>query len=53
MLPLRSERAKVVRAGRRLKHVNVEVFARDGDAKDLVAMALATIASTRSVKVQD
>lgn len=43
-------RARVVKAGRRLKHVQVEVFAVDADTENLVALALATIASTRSVR---
>jgi uncharacterized protein (TIGR00369 family) len=42
-------RATVVKAGRRLKHVRVDVFAIDAERENLVALALATIASTRSV----
>jgi len=52
--PARGERlearAKVVRAGRRLKHVQVNVYGVDGDGEALVGIALATIASTRSVQ---
>ena len=43
-------RGKVLRSGRRLKHVNVEVFCLDNGAETLVAIALATIASSRSVR---
>ena len=43
-------RAKVIRAGRRLKHVNVEVFAIEADTEILVAVALATVASTKVVQ---
>lgn len=53
MAPARGERlearAQVVRNGYRLKHVSVEIFARTGDEQVLVAMALATIASTGSM----
>ncbi len=42
-------RARVVKAGRRLKHVQVEVFVVDAENESLVGLALATIASTRSV----
>ena len=43
-------RARVIRSGRRLKHVNVEIFALDTDGETLVAVALATIASSRAVQ---
>jgi uncharacterized protein (TIGR00369 family) len=43
-------RARVLRAGRRLKHVAVDIFALAGEEQTLVAVALATITSTRSVK---
>lgn len=42
-------RAEVVNNGRRLKHVQVHVFALDAAGGTLVAIALATIASTTSV----
>ena len=43
-------RGKVLRSGRRLKHVNVELFCLDNGTESLVAIALATIASSRSVR---
>ncbi len=43
-------RARVVRNGRRLKHVQVEVFASRDAEERLVAVALATIAATHGVK---
>ncbi len=42
-------RARVVRNGRRLKHVSVEVFAIQGGKERLVAVALATIVATSTV----
>ncbi|MDX1395443.1 MAG: PaaI family thioesterase [Gemmatimonadota bacterium] len=42
-------KARVLRNGRRLKVVESKVFARDGGTENLVAAALATIASTGSV----
>ena len=42
-------RARVVRNGRRLKHVHAEVFALDRGSEEIVAVALATIAATTSV----
>jgi uncharacterized protein (TIGR00369 family) len=41
---------KVIRAGRRLKHVNVEIFSLDNGTRNLVAIALATITSSRTVQ---
>jgi uncharacterized protein (TIGR00369 family) len=46
-------RAKVVNNGRRLKHARVEIFSLDGNEERLVAIALATIAATRSVAETD
>lgn len=46
-------RAKVVKSGRRLKHVAVEVFAVDAGIEKLVAMALVTVASSSSVRETD
>jgi len=43
-------RGKVIRSGRRLKHVNVEIFSLQNGSETLVAIALATIASSKSVK---
>jgi len=45
-------RARVVRNGRRLKHVQVEIFAIQGEDESLVALALATITATRAVVEQ-
>ncbi len=42
-------RAKVLRAGYRLKHVQVEVFAIDADGEQLIAAALATVAASKAV----
>ena len=42
-------KGRVVRAGRRLKHTQVEVFAVRNGEESSVALALATIAGTRSV----
>jgi len=47
-------RAQVTRSGRRLKHVAVEVFAMGKVVEEvLVAMALATVASTKAVNETD
>lgn len=43
-------RGTVIRSGRRLKHVNVEVFSIEKDREQLVAIALATITSSRGVQ---
>ncbi len=43
-------RGKVLRSGRRLKHVFVEIFSLSGGSEQMVASALATIASSRSVQ---
>lgn len=43
-------RADVVRAGRRLKFVKVDVFAIESAQETLVAVALATVAASRSVQ---
>ena len=42
-------RARVLRAGRRVKHVQVEVYALDADGEKLVAAALATVAASKAV----
>ena len=42
-------RARVLRAGRRVKHVQVDVFAIDADGEKLVAAALATVAASKAV----
>ncbi len=42
-------RAKVLRAGRRVKHVQVEVYALDAAGEQLVAAALATVAASSAV----
>lgn len=42
-------RAKVLRAGYRVKHVQVEVFALDADGEQLIAAALATVAASKAV----
>jgi len=46
-------RARVVKSGRRLKHVQVEAFTLSDDGETLVAVGLATIAATRSVSMKD
>ena len=43
-------RGTVIRSGYRIKHVNVEIFALDKGNEQLVAVALATIASSTSVQ---
>lgn len=43
-------RAKVLRSGRRLKHVSVEVYGSQSGSETLVAIALATIASNRAIE---
>ena len=40
----------VIRAGRRLKHVNVEIFSLDNGTRNLVAIALATITASKTVQ---
>lgn len=42
-------RSRVLRAGRRIKHAQSDVYAVTGEHEELVATALATIAATRSV----
>lgn len=42
-------RARVLRAGYRVKHVQVDVFAVDADGEKLVAVALATVAASKAV----
>lgn len=42
-------RAKVLRAGYRVKHVQVEVFALDSEGEQLIAAALATVAASKAV----
>lgn len=46
-------KAKVLKSGRRLKFVNVEVFAIQEERENLVAAALATIVATKSVPHPD
>ena len=43
-------RAKVLRAGRRIKHAQTDVFAIDDSGEKLIAVALVTIATTKSVQ---
>ncbi len=43
-------RGRVIKAGRRLKFVHVDVFALDAGQETLVAIALATITASRSAK---
>lgn len=47
--PRLEARARVVANGFRVKHVHVDVVTLDGDDEVVVAIALATIAATRSV----
>lgn len=42
-------RARVLRAGRRIKHVKAEIFALAGDTEKLIAISFATITSTKAV----
>ncbi|MGB0846052.1 MAG: PaaI family thioesterase [Thiolinea sp.] len=42
-------RARVLRSGRRLKHVQVDVYALDADGEKQVAAALATVAASKVV----
>ena len=42
-------RATVLKAGRRIKHVTVNVYCIEDDSETLVAAALATVVSTRAV----
>ena len=41
-------RAKVLRAGYRVKHVQIEVFALDSEGEHLIAAALATVAASKA-----
>ena len=42
-------RSRVIRAGRRLKHAQSDVYTISGDTETLVATALVTVATSRSV----
>lgn len=43
-------RGKVMKSGYRLKHVSVEVYALNRDGETLMALALATVAATKTVR---
>ena len=46
-------RGRVIKAGRRLRFVQADVFAMDAGVETLVAIALATVTASRSVRETD